>query len=63
MREVWLAGRCPCCGMPLYEWEWNEIVYEPVIIAEGVRICGRCNGNQHMRDGVREYILEELLKP
>jgi hypothetical protein len=48
IRKLWERGLCPCCGSPLFGWTTNDgEEFEPVAIAEGVMICGRCNGNKH----------------
>lgn len=41
-RELALAGLCPCCGM---EPDWYD--HDPLAIAEGVLMCGRCVVNEH----------------
>jgi hypothetical protein len=60
---LWLAGRCPCCGSDLVEWEWNGVVHEPQVVAEDVMFCGRCIGNDHHVDppDVLPSLLESLL--
>lgn len=36
-------GRCPCCGGVLV----RHIGHEPVMVAEGVRLCGMCAHYHH----------------
>jgi hypothetical protein len=61
-RPRWLAGLCPCCGGDICEWEWRDDIWEPKAIGEGVMICGRCVGNDHMApDGFVELLLASLL--
>lgn len=56
----WLAGLCPCCGGEIGPWEWEGIDHQPATIGEGVRICGRCAGNNHMTRGVDQLLLEAI---
>jgi hypothetical protein len=60
-RRAWLAGRCPCCKSGLWEWEWDGVVTEPEVIAEGVTMCGRCIANEHDRDDMIAEILRLLV--
>jgi hypothetical protein len=68
IRELWLLGRCPCCGGAIIDWEQpgtGEVV-QSRLIAEIVMICGRCIANKHCDpdrpDGkaTLEYILEAI---
>ncbi len=61
-RSRWLAGLCPCCGASICEWEWDDVVWEPAAIAEGVQLCGRCIGNEHdVTPGFTELLLASLV--
>ena len=49
IRDLWAAGRCPCCGcFPAA----SEGTYggQPKAIGEGVIMCGRCIENEHGRE-------------
>ena len=67
IRDAYLAGKCPCCGSSLIEWnDNNRNTYCPAPIAEGVMICGRCVGNRHCDDSdigraTVEIILEKII--
>lgn len=52
VRTRWLAGLCPCCGAGICGWDhtYRDESFEPEAIGEGVVICGRCVGNQHLGD-------------
>jgi hypothetical protein len=58
-RPRWLAGLCPCCGMPA-DLEHVDGT-EAEAIAEGVIICGRCVANRHMDGPVRSLMVAALL--
>lgn len=51
-RERWLAGLCLCCGGEMGSWDhpYLDEHYEPSMIAEGVMLCGRCTGCQHLEN-------------
>jgi len=51
VRERWLAGSCPCCGL--------DGIPGDVSIAEGVRLCKVCEYHGHHLD---EEHVEELLR-
>lgn len=55
----WLNGLCPCCVGDLAEWIDGT---PPEAIAEGVQVCGRCVAMDHMRDGLREAMLEAIAR-
>jgi hypothetical protein len=64
VRSRWLAGLCPCCGSEICGWDhtYRDESYEPEPIAEGVMICGRCVGNEHVVDPeFRDAMLAALL--
>jgi len=61
-RPRWLAGRCPCCGGAIIEYEYRDVVTRPRVIAEGVEICGRCVANDHLSpDGFTAMLLASLV--
>lgn len=56
-RRLWLAGRCPCCGADGFDnWPGGE----PLVIAEGVRLCAWCVHRGHHRGDVAPALLAAI---
>ena len=59
----WAAGLCPCCGMDIEPWEWQDVITDPEPLVEGVMVCGRCVANEHLsRPGYEEEGRQAMLE-
>lgn len=54
----WAAGDCPCCGAGISSWIDGTA---PQVVAEGVRLCGRCIANEHDEPAILTVILTALV--